>query len=196
MLHHHLHLHHHHHRLHHRHHRHHRLYVRLALILCSLTGISRTSHQKRLRFSTMRLRHMAIVVRLRSCWLVTLTNLVLPATTSVCPSVATVLFVHILNRAELAAALSRVKPSVNRVLALKPQTAFVNRRTVVLKLCTDLVPVTNTNITTNSEKGWSSDRPFFFCGLQLIQAPPVRSRKFPFQNISIPVRWTRDEPGM
>jgi len=86
------------------------------------------------------------------------------------------LFAHILNRAASAAALSRVKPSVNRVLALKPQTAFANRRTVVLKLCTDLVPVTNTNIDTKYEKGWSSDRPFFFCGFDLrLNDTPIRS---------------------
>ncbi|MFK7843435.1 MAG: hypothetical protein AB8B54_14305, partial [Sphingorhabdus sp.] len=35
-----------------------------------------------------------------------------------------------------------------------------------LKLCTDLVPVTNTDITINCEKGWSSDRPFFVSGLR------------------------------
>src|SRR5690554_6346512 len=108
----------------------------------------------------MRSQLMVIVVRLRLCWQVTLINPVLQATTSVCPNVVTLRFVLISNHAASVLALSPPKPSVNRVLALTPQTAFVSLRTVVLKLCTVLVQ--ESNFTTDiMERAGLRAGPFF-----------------------------------
>ncbi|OAO04530.1 hypothetical protein A8B75_07960 [Sphingomonadales bacterium EhC05] len=135
--------------------------MHLDLILYSLTGISQILHQKQHRCWTTRLRLTVIVVRLKLCSLVTLTNLVPPAITSACPNVVTKLYGPILVHVASAMVLSRAKPSVNHAHALIQLMVFVNLRTVVLKLCTDLVPVTKTLRQIEFKKGRFQTGPFF-----------------------------------
>jgi len=120
----------------HRLHRLHRRRVTADRILCSSTGISRTSHRPLRTFSTMLVRLTRIAVWLRLCWQVTLTGPVRFRTMKGLPNVVTLRFVNISRLAELLTLVSRAKASANRRTWYRQPMAFANCRTAVWKSLT------------------------------------------------------------